>query len=182
MAAFRRETSERQWSARGVVTVLLLIAAISKVDAQSAPGDFELWGTATGPRSLEVVAFAPEHKNGLLDMCYGTLSGPLNERNFTCDDHGGKSSTQTFKGLLPDTEYNCTVTFANRLPDGEVAATTKSILLRTQAELPVPDPSPAMGSNRTETDAGTVFPPTPMMIMLSTSALFVAATFRQQLH
>lgn len=181
MATYGRETSESQWTARGVVTVLLLMASVSKVDAQSAPGDFELWGTATGPRSLEVVALAPEHKNGPLDMCYGTLSGPINERNFTCDDHGGKSSTQTFKGLHPDTEYNCTVTFANRLPDGKVAATTKSILLRTQAELPVPDPSPATGSSRAETAAGMVFLPTPMMVILSTSSLFVAATFSQLL-
>ncbi|KAH6923714.1 hypothetical protein HPB50_005649 [Hyalomma asiaticum] len=137
MAAFRREAAKQQWTVRLVVmTALAAFAAVAKVDAQSAPGDFELWGVPTSATSLEVVVFVPEQKNGSLDKCFGTLSGPDTERNFTCDDHGGKSSTQTFKHLQPETEYNCTVTFANLLPDGQVAGTTKSISLKTQADPP----------------------------------------------
>ncbi|KAL1414221.1 hypothetical protein MTO96_007697 [Rhipicephalus appendiculatus] len=182
MALFRREASKQQWTRRGVMTVLLVLAAISKVNAQSASGDFKLSGTATGPWSLEVVASVPEHTNGTLDTCTGTLSGPLNELNFTSDNRGVNSSTKTFKGLHAGTEYNCTVTCTIFLADGGVAGATKSILLTTKSELLVPDPSAETGSNRTETGAGMVFTPTPMMVILSTSALFVAGTLSQLLH
>lgn len=98
-----------------------------------APGDFGLWGTATGPQSVEIVASVPEIKNGPLDRCYGTLRGAGIERRFTCDDHGGSSSTITIRGLLPGTEYECTVTFANVF-DGREMATSKSISVRTPDE------------------------------------------------
>ncbi|XP_077494930.1 uncharacterized protein LOC144105699 isoform X2 [Amblyomma americanum] len=98
-----------------------------------APGDFELWGTATGPRSVEIVASVPEIKNGALDRCYGTLRGAGIERKFTCDDHGGKSSIITIARLLPGTKYECTVTFANVF-DGREMATSKSISVKTPNE------------------------------------------------
>lgn len=176
MAAFQRDTPKGLWTAqRVIVTALAAFSAISQIKAQAAPGDFELWGTATGARSVEVVVFVPEEKNGPLDLCYGTLSGPDEERHFSCDDHGGKSSTITLKGLQPQTEYNCTVTFANLLDDCDCdeAATTRSILIRTQAEPTEPDPSPTTEPNRTEAAAAMVFLPTPIGVIFCASTLLV---------
>uniref|UniRef100_A0A1E1XUP8 Putative secreted protein n=1 Tax=Amblyomma sculptum TaxID=1581419 RepID=A0A1E1XUP8_AMBSC len=153
------------------IIVLGLFVGVSKGDAPAAPGDFELWGVATGARSLEVVAFVPQVTNGDLDLCYGTLRGPDTEKNFTCDDHGGRSSTITLKGLKPLTEYNCTVTFANLL-DGQELATTKSILITTQGE-PV-EPGPDIGSNRTYTGTGVAFVSTPAMPVLCAAFLSTA--------
>ncbi|XP_075531961.1 uncharacterized protein LOC142564712 [Dermacentor variabilis] len=172
MAAFRRDTMTRRWTAKSaIVAVLVALARTSNIEPRAAPGDFELWGTATGARSVEVVVFVPEEKNGLLDSCYGTLSGADQERHFSCDDHGGKSSTVTLKGLEPATEYNCTVTFVNELDDCEEAATTKSIVIKTPAEPTEPDPSFTTRPNRDEAAAGMVFLPTPKVIIFSTSAL-----------
>ncbi|XP_037580211.1 uncharacterized protein LOC119463438 [Dermacentor silvarum] len=174
MAAFQRDTPKCRWTARRViVTALAAFSAISQIQAQAAPGDFELWGTATGAKSVEVVVFVPEKKNGPLDLCYGTLSGPDEERHFSCDDHGGKSSTITLKGLQPETEYNCTVTFANLLDDCDCdeAATTRSILITTQAEPTEPDPSATTGPNPTEAAAAMVSLPTPIGIIFCVSTL-----------
>ncbi|XP_065300252.1 uncharacterized protein [Dermacentor albipictus] len=172
MAAFRRDTTKRRWAAKSViVTALVAFARTSKIEARAAPGDFNLWGMATGARSVEVVVFVPEEKNGLLDSCFGTLSGPDQERHFSCDDHGGKSSTVTLKGLEPETEYNCTVTFLNELDDCEEATRTKSIVIKTQAEPTEPDPSSTTRPNRDEAAAGMIFLPTPKVIIFSTSTL-----------
>ncbi|XP_054918496.1 uncharacterized protein [Dermacentor andersoni] len=174
MAAFWRDTAKRRWTAKSViVTALVAFARTSKIEARAAPGDFNLWGIATGARSVEVVVFVPEEKNGLLDSCYGTLSGPDQERHFSCDDHGGKSSTVTLKGLEPATEYNCTVTFVNELDDCDEAATTKSIVIKTQAEPTEPDPSCTTRPNQAEAAAGMVFLPTPKVVILSMSSLVV---------
>nr|DAA34720.1 TPA_inf: hypothetical secreted protein 669 [Amblyomma variegatum] len=142
------------FSLKFIMIVLALHLGGCKGDAPAAPGDFELWGVATGDRSVEVVVFVPAVTNGALDLCYGTLWGPGVEKNFTCDDHGGKSSTITIKGLQPLTEYNATVTFANLL-DGQELATRKSILITTQG-VPV-EPGHDIGPNRTLTGAGVAF-------------------------
>ncbi|KAK8758127.1 hypothetical protein V5799_004241 [Amblyomma americanum] len=174
MDTMKQRTARRRGmpTAAAIVFVALFVGA-SKGDAPAAPGDFELWGVATGARSVEVVAFAPQETNGALDLCYGTLWGPDTEKNFTCDDHGGKSSTITIKGLQPLTEYNSTVTFANLLY-GQELATTKSILITTQGE-PV-EPGHDIGPNRTYTGAGVAFVSTPAVPALC--AAFLLTTRR----
>lgn len=98
-----------------------------------APGDFTISATAPTPRSVEVEVFVPEVKNGALDKCYGTIRGRGTEREFTCNDRDGKSTTVTLYEMEPETEYNVTVTFAN-MYDGREMATRKWISVATPYE------------------------------------------------
>lgn len=97
----------------------------------SAPGDFVVEAKATGTSSLELLVFAPKEPNGALDDCYGVLFGPSGvEHHFTCNDHGGRSSTVTLGGLQPGTMYQGEVTFVN-IHEGRKMATQKAVSIET---------------------------------------------------
>lgn len=97
----------------------------------AAPGDFLVETKPTGASSLEVLVFVPQEPNGALDDCYGVLWGPHGvEHHFSCNDHGGRSSTVTLGGLQPSTMYQVEVTFVN-IHEGEKMATQKVVSVKT---------------------------------------------------
>lgn len=150
-----------------------------------APGDFMISATATGPTTVEIEVLAPEVKNGALDKCYGTMRGPGSERNFICNEYGDKSSTITLYGLVPGTEYNCTVTFAN-IYDGREMATRKSISVRTPYE-PVErdwnqDTLEPLSHDRPYMAAGVALLPVPAVLFACVAAFLPLWELQLQRH
>ncbi|XP_077494939.1 uncharacterized protein LOC144105709 [Amblyomma americanum] len=91
-----------------------------------APRDFEVSATATGPTSVQIVAFLPrvlfmpQINDGVLERCYITLGGGEPERTFSCGANRGTTSVTLLTGLRPATDYNLSVTFANVHNDWEM--------------------------------------------------------------
>lgn len=102
----------------------------------AAPGDFKVQAAATGLTSALIVVFAPDKANGDLDKCYGEIRSPRGDkRAFTCDNHGGRTSTIELDQLELGTQYTGTVTFAN-VQGNEEAATEKLFTLTTHSGAP----------------------------------------------